>query len=255
MSGTLAVLIGAGAALASGAATFLLISSRDRRYRSGQYYRVTGLERKDLKNDAARMSEYKVYERLREYEEKGAKFLFNLYLPISGGRTTELDAVMICSRGIFVFESKSRYGWLEGSETDREWSQFLFRKDGSLIENKLYNPILQNRGHIAHLKKLLGGRIRTWSVISFSENTDIERINVSDPDTFVTHESKLPIIVGNIYWNAKDTLTEKDITSIYFKLYPYMYVTDEQKEKHINDIKHKYIYGKGKGKRKTRKKK
>ncbi|MBQ4167829.1 MAG: hypothetical protein II590_06470, partial [Clostridia bacterium] len=82
MSGTLAVLIGAGAALASGAAAFLLISSRDRRYRSGQYYRVTGLERKDLKNDAARMSEYKVYERLREYEEKGAKFLFNLYLPI-----------------------------------------------------------------------------------------------------------------------------------------------------------------------------
>ena len=199
------------------------------------------------------MSEYKVYERLREYEEKGAKFLFNLYLPIAGGRTTELDAVMICSRGIFVFESKSRYGWLEGSETDREWSQFLFRKDGSLIENKLYNPILQNRGHIAHLKKLLGGRIKTWSVISFSENTDIERINVSDPDTFVTHEGDLPIVVGNIYWNAKDTLTEKDITSIYFKLYPYIYVTEELKEKHINDIKHKYIYGKGKGKRKTRK--
>ena len=220
---------------------FLIIRAKDRRYRATQYYLVTGNTRADLKRDAAKMSEYMVYERLREYEEKGAKFLFNLYLPIEGGRTTELDAVMICPRGIFVFECKSRYGWLEGKETEREWSQFLFKSDGSLVENKLYNPIMQNHGHIAHLKKLLGGKIRMWSVIVFSKNTDIDRISVSYPDTYLTQDGKLRLLVGNVYWNAKDTLTEKDVTSIYFKLYPYTKVSDAEKEKHILDIKKKYI--------------
>lgn len=244
----------AGMIILAAAAVLLFLHIRDRRYKSTQYFKVTGNTMQDLYDDPAKMSEYLVYKRLSEYENKGAKFLFNLYIPIKGKRTTELDAVMICSRGIFVFESKSRYGWLEGCETDREWSQFLFRKDGSLIENKLYNPILQNRGHIAHLQKLLGGNIRMWSIISFSEKTDIDRITVSYPDTFVTRETQLPIVVGNIYWNAKDTLTEKDVSSIYYKLYPYAIVTEEQKEKHINDIKHRYLSGKSKGKGKRKKK-
>ena len=239
-------------ALVFAVALYYIIS--DRRYKDTQYYKVTGNTMRELKNDPAKMAEFLVYDRLSEYEKKGAKFLFNLYIPIKGSRKTELDAVMLCSRGIFVFESKSRYGWLEGNEKDREWSQFLFKKDGTLIENKLYNPILQNRGHIAHLQKLLGGNIRMWSIISFSEKTDIDRINVSYPDTFVTRETQLPIVVGNIYWNAKDTLTEKDITSIYYKLYPYAIVTEEQKEMHINDIKHRYLSGKPKGKGKRKKK-
>ena len=222
----------------------LAATARQRRYKAGQYYRVTGNSLDEVKKDPAKLSEYMVYARLKDYEKKGARFLFNIYIPIDGGRTTEIDAIMLGYFGIVVFECKSRYGWMEGAETDKEWSQFLFRRDGSLIENKLYNPIRQNRGHIAHLKKLLGGRIRMWSVIAFSENTDIDRISVSYPDTFVTHDEDLPRVVGNIVWNAPATLTDSDITSIYYKLYKCAKVSDAEKEKHIKDIKFKYLNGK-----------
>lgn len=229
----------------------LIKTSKTRKYKSTQYYKVTGNELSDVMEDAAKRSEYLVYENLREYEKKGAKFLFNLYIPIGEGRTTEIDVIMLGYFGMIVFECKSRYGWMEGNEEDREWSQFLFRKDGTLIENKLYNPIRQNRGHIAHLKNLLGGRIRMWSVISFSKNTDIDRIEVSYPDTYMTHDSELPKVVGNIVWNAKPVLTDKDITSIYYKLYQYAKVSDEEKEKHIKDIRFKYLSGtKGQKKKK-----
>ncbi|MBR3382549.1 MAG: NERD domain-containing protein [Clostridia bacterium] len=222
-------------------AIVLIFSSKGKRYTESQYYKVTGNTKDDLRSDSGKTGEYNIYAALREYEDKGAKFLFNVYIPMAKGGTTELDAVMICSKGIIVFESKSRYGWLEGNERDKYWSQFLFRANGALIENKLYNPILQNRGHIVHLKTLLGGNVRMWSVIVFSEKTDIKRICVSFPDTCLTTDSDLKRVVGNIYWNAKDTLTANDITSIYFKLYQYTRVSDEDKQKHIRYIKKTYV--------------
>ena len=237
----LKILLIAAAALFAAVGLILIITSRENDYKRSQYYKVTGNTLDDLKTDISKSSEYNIYASLREYEDKGAKFLFNTYIPMAKGGTTELDALMICSRGIFVFESKSRYGWLEGKESEREWKQLLFRKDGSLIENKLYNPIMQNHGHIAHLRKLLGGNVKMWSVIVFSDRTDIGRISVSYPDTFLTTESELRKVVGNVYWNAKDILTEKDITSIYFKLYQYTRISDEDKEKHISYIKKTYV--------------
>lgn len=241
------ILAVSGAALVI-AALIALLTSKSRRYKGSQYYKVTGNTRDDLKADVSKSSEYSIYAALREYEKKGARFLFNTYIPMEKGGTTELDVLMICAKGIFVFESKSRYGWLEGKESEREWKQLLFRRDGSLVENKLYNPIMQNHGHIAHLKRLLGGRIRMWSVIVFSDRTDIGRISVSYPDTYLTTESELKKVVGNVYWNAKDTLTENDITSIYFKLYRYTRISDEDKEKHIRYIKKTYV-DKNKGKK------
>ena len=237
----LKIIIFAAATLIIACVAIVILTSRGRRYKRSQYFKVTGNTQDDLKNDSGKSSEYNIYASLHEYEKKGARFLFNTYIPLAKGGTTELDALMICKKGIFVFESKSRYGWIEGKESEREWKQLLFRRDGSLIENKLYNPIMQNHGHIAHLRKLLGGNVKMWSVIVFSDRTDIQRISVSYPDTYLTTESELKRIVGNVYWNAKDALTENDITSIYFKLYQYTRVTDEDKEKHIRYIKKTYV--------------
>lgn len=227
--------------LAGLTALLLYLTRERRRYNSSQYRMITGNSWDEVRSEASHSAEYNIYDTLREYEGRGAKFLFNLYVPMERGGTTELDVIMICSRGIFVFESKSRYGWIEGSDTEREWKQLLFRRDGSLVENKLYNPVMQNRGHVAHLKKLLGGMVPMWSVIVFSDNTDIDRIKVNYSDTLITRESGLKIIVGNLFWNAPEKLTENDVRSIYFKLYQYTCVSDEEKEKHIKDIKNKYL--------------
>ena len=59
-------------------------------------------------NDVGAQGEYRIYKCLRKYEKQGARFLFNTYLPKGeNGETTEIDVIMICYQGIFVFESKN----------------------------------------------------------------------------------------------------------------------------------------------------
>lgn len=40
------------------------------------------------------------------------RLLVNVYLPKDDGTTTEIDLIMICHTGIYVFESKNYSGWI-----------------------------------------------------------------------------------------------------------------------------------------------
>ena len=44
------------------------------------------------------------------------KLLVNVYVTKDDGSTTEIDLIMICSAGIYVFESKNYSGWIFGNE-------------------------------------------------------------------------------------------------------------------------------------------
>lgn len=54
-----------------------VVNSDEIRYKQSSYYLSTHYEYKDLLEDAGKYGEYLVYENLREYEQSGAKFLFN----------------------------------------------------------------------------------------------------------------------------------------------------------------------------------
>lgn len=59
-----------------------------------------------MRTDVGSYGEYCIFKLLKSYESQGAKFLFNVYLPKGENETTEIDVLMICSQGIYVFESK-----------------------------------------------------------------------------------------------------------------------------------------------------
>lgn len=65
--------------------------------------------------------------------------------------TTQIDHIIVSRYGIFVIETKNMKGWIYGSETQRQWTQVIYRK-----KTKFMNPLHQNYGHIKALSELLG---------------------------------------------------------------------------------------------------
>ena len=64
-------------------------------YRKSSYYQATKTAWHNVWLDAGRKGEYLIFQVLRHYEEQGARFLFNCYLPKDDGTTTEIDVLMI----------------------------------------------------------------------------------------------------------------------------------------------------------------
>ncbi len=79
-----------------------------------------------------------------------------LYNP-KNGASCEIDHILICSRGIFVIETKNRSGVIYGDETSNEWKQVLA---GGEIIHTMRSPILQNETHIRFVKDILFRKIR-----------------------------------------------------------------------------------------------
>ena len=73
----------------------------------------------------------------------------NITLPINDG-TTQIDHILVSTKGIFVIETKNYSGWIFGDEHTRQWSQVLYK-----IKNKFQNPIHQNYLHIQVVRQLL----------------------------------------------------------------------------------------------------
>ena len=71
---------------------------------------------------------------------------------ISSGaeRTSQIDHIVVSTRGIFVIETKSHIGRISGSEQSQNWSQHLANES-----HRFYNPLLQNRSHLKTLRRLL----------------------------------------------------------------------------------------------------
>lgn len=54
-----------------------------------------------------------------------------------------------------------------GSESQKNWYQTLPSGRGRSHKEHFYNPIMQNRSHIKHLKAFLNKEIPMYSVITF----------------------------------------------------------------------------------------
>ena len=186
--------------------------------------------------DKGTYGEYLTYKYLRSYEQDGAKFLYNCYLPKDDGETTEVDVMMIHSSGIYVFESKNYSGWIFGSENQKNWTQSLPQGRGSHKEQFL-NPIMQNKLHIKWLEKQIGENRPIHSIVVFSERCELKKVEVTGDSVKVIKRYDVLETVKDIAATKGTELTESEIESIYNKLYPFTQVDDDLKAKHIQDIK------------------
>ena len=215
----------------------IILVKKNKEYKSGSYYQITKLPYSSVKRDKGRYGEYLTYKYLKQFETNGAKFLFNIYIPKENGETTEIDVLMICSKGVFVFESKNYSGWIFGSESQKNWYQTLPKGRGRSHKEHFYNPIMQNRSHIKHLKAFLGEQVPMRSIIVFSDRCTLKSIQVKSNDISVINCCNVaPVVSAVCNQISTDLLSESDVTNLYKKLYPYTQVDTIAKAQHIANI-------------------
>lgn len=103
----------------------ILIFIQVKIYNKSSYHEITKNSAWEVYTNVGKLGEFLTYHNLRIFEKAGAKFLFNLYIPKENKETTELDLIMICRKGIIVFESKNYSGWIFGDEHSKMWMQTL----------------------------------------------------------------------------------------------------------------------------------
>lgn len=206
-------------------------------YKNGAYYQITKLPYTSMRRNKGYYGEYLIYKYLKHFEAEGAKFLFNVYIPKENDETTEIDVLMICKKGVFVFESKNYSGWIFGSEDQKNWYQTLHVGGGESRKEHFYNPIMQNRSHMKHLKALLGSNVPMRSVIVFSDRCKLMSVQIKSNDIIVINRYNVDSVVSGICnQQPGDLLSESDIETLYNKLYPYTQVNVIEKEQHIANI-------------------
>lgn len=215
----------------------VVLIRKNKEYKSGAYYQITKHPYLLVKHNTGRYGEYLTYKYLKRFETDGAKFLFNIYVPKENGETSEIDVLMICKKGIFVFESKNYSGWIFGSENQKNWYQTLPAGRGRSHKEHFYNPIMQNRSHIKHLKAFLGEQIPMRSIIVFSDRCTLKSIQLHSNDVSVVNRYNVAPVISTICNQIPNNLlTDNDITEIYNKLYPYTQVDEIAKMQHIVNV-------------------
>ena len=203
-------------------------------YQNGSYYAITHIPYESRHNNKGTYGEYLVYDQLRHKESQGTKFLFNVYIPIENGQTSEIDAIMLDKHGIFVFESKNYSGWIFGDENSKQWCQCLKSGKRNSRKEYFYNPIKQNEGHINVLKFYLGyPHIPIHNIVVFSDRCSFKTKMNSN---HVMHRHQLNGKIQAISNSVAPCLTLEQIETIYQRLYPLTQMTTQIKTKHIEQI-------------------
>ena len=108
----------------------------------------------------------------------------NIYLKC-GDNSIQIDHLIISIYGIFVIETKNYSGWIFGNETQKYWTQIIYKN-----KTKFINPIKQNNSHINSLKYLLYDHkyLKYFSIIVFTGSAELKRIDSITP---VIYENEL----------------------------------------------------------------
>ena len=175
---------------------------------------------------------------MKRYESQNSKFLFNVYLPTTEG-TSEVDVMIICEKGILVFESKNYSGWIFGDENKRMWTQTLAASNSKVEKTQFYNPVMQNSTHIKHLKNLIGDDLPIYSVIVFSDRCVLKNIKVKFQDTYVIKRNDLTNIISEIYDKQSKKIELQIIENVYNSLYSYTQINEKTKKQHIFNVSKK----------------
>jgi len=203
------------------------------KYNKTSYRAITNNSYFDVMNDKGKLGEYEIYRSLKDYEKEGCRFLFNVYLPKTNGKTVELDVLMISPVGVFVFESKNYSGWIFGNDNQKNWTQVLPTGIGESHKDHFYNPVWQNRTHCCILKQYLPQDIVIHSVVLFSDRCTFKNVTVNANDVVVAHHCEVQEIVNSVV--ELNLLSKNEIEQIYDKLYPFSQVLEEVKQHHLED--------------------
>lgn len=117
------------------------------------------------------------------------RVLNNVTIPTPKG-SSQIDHLVVSVYGIFVIETKDYNGWIYGGEHAEYWTQNIYGN-----KYQLYNPILQNAGHVRALRRVLKEfePIPIMPIVAFSGKADIK---VKVEESCVVYWSQLRKVIN-----------------------------------------------------------
>lgn len=196
------------------------------------YYNSDNFKNPEEYKDAGSTGERIIFTTLRDkIHVPEQQILRNVYVPTVDGKTSEIDILVVSKKGLLVFECKNYAGNIYGDIKRRKWIQFLGRQ-----KNYFYNPFLQNKNHIKHLKKYLEqfGDLPSISFVATISRGKWKVRNLGPNDYFLGYNCHL-IDIYNAMPNSD--LMQRHYTAIMNKLVPLSRPNEEIRERHIKNIK------------------
>ena len=131
--------------------------------------------------------------------------------------------------GIFVIETKNYNGWIYGGEHAEYWTQNIYGN-----KYQLYNPILQNAGHVRALRRILKDYepLPILPIVAFSGKADIK---VKVEEACVVYWSQIRSVINQF---GEKRLTRAQVNEICDAVQAAQLEPGKQAEKqHLKDIR------------------
>lgn len=121
----------------------------------------------------------------------------DLYINKHNGHYSQIDVILITPAGLVVFEVKNYKGWIYGSAHLQKWTQVLSYGKQKF---QFYNPILQNKNHIAALRNQsdIFQDIPVFSVVVFFGECVLKEINLIPKNTYVIKANRINEVINKI---------------------------------------------------------
>lgn len=191
------------------AVLLLALAIRVARFHATVYAKRTGNGAFATLNDAGKRGEYRLGLQLEAFDPAG-RMLFNVYVPRPDGSTSEVDAVLVSSSGIYVFENKNYSGWIFGDADEKTWTQSLNKR----VRYRFLNPIKQNAGHVRALEEFLDlGEAAFVPVVVFADKTVLKKVRVGE--AMVMHTSDVASRLRNIEASRKLRFTDAEADAFF----------------------------------------
>lgn len=154
----------------------------------------------------------------------------NVYIPIKGNKTTEIDLIVVSKKGLLLFECKNYAGNIYGDGNRKKWVQYLGKK-----KSYFYNPILQNKSHAKYLKEYLGpaGNVPIIPMVVTIKRGNWKIKNLGHGDYLLGYNSHLKDIIASLEPSEQIAKYYKTIVN---KLTPLSRPDESIREEHIKQI-------------------
>ena len=172
------------------------------------------------------IGEKKVANALNSLDDKEYKVVNNLIIRTDRG-TSQIDHVVISVYGIFVIETKNYQGCIFGNESDDKWKQVIDKRS-----YRFRNPIMQNYGHVASLRKRLNldKDLLVVSLIAFTKRASL-KVNTQTPVMYDTE------IVSYIRGYRDKVISENYMMRLYYDLLMSNVDSKDTRKEHVENIR------------------
>lgn len=92
------------------------------------------------------------------------------------GFSSQIDHILITLGGVFIIETKNMVGTVYGDKDDKQW-EYIKTQNGNIYEKMIGNPIIQNQGHINHLREMFASIPPKMTSMVIFVDTDISYID------------------------------------------------------------------------------